>query len=160
MFDTTASLFDLNLVGYASTQEAIPHEHRPNSFRSNHVSVSYVPVSTMRETLPRQSSSSDLLLFRSIALHGFCAADPSRESAGLGIRGHVSRSTLADANEHRDWRVYADLARVLIGMARPLYANEPFGMDLDETVYALDATTVDVSISLCPGLPMPVLAAP
>jgi len=77
----------------------------------------------------------------------------------LGIRGHVSRSTLADANEHRDWRVYADLARVLIGIARPLYANEPFGMDLDETVYALDATTVDVSISLAPGLPMPALAA-
>lgn len=71
----------------------------------------------------------------------------------LGIRGHVSRSTLADANEHRDWRVYADLARVLIGMARPLYAHEPFGMDLDETVYALDATTVDVSISLCPWAP-------
>ena len=71
----------------------------------------------------------------------------------LGIRGHVSRSTLADANEHRDWRVYADLARVLIGIARPLYANEPFGMDLDETVYALDATTVDVSISLCPWAP-------
>jgi hypothetical protein len=71
----------------------------------------------------------------------------------LGIRGHVSRSTLADANEHRNWRVYADLARVLIGMARPLYANEPFGVDLDETVYALDATTVDVSISLCPWAP-------
>jgi hypothetical protein len=71
----------------------------------------------------------------------------------LGIRGHVSRSTLADANEHRDWRVYADLARVLIDIARPLYANEPFGMDLDETVYALDATTVDVSISLCPWAP-------
>ena len=71
----------------------------------------------------------------------------------LGIRGHVSRSTLADANEHRDWRVYADLARVLIGIARPLYANEPFGMDLDEIVYALDATTVDVSISLCPWAP-------
>lgn len=71
----------------------------------------------------------------------------------LGIRGHVSRSTLADANEHRNWRVYADLARVLIGIAHPLYANEPFGMDLDETVYALDATTVDVSISLCPWAP-------
>jgi hypothetical protein len=71
----------------------------------------------------------------------------------LGIRGHVSRSTLADANEHRDWRVYADLAQVLIGIARPLYADEPFGVELDETVYALDATTIDVSISLCPWAP-------
>jgi hypothetical protein len=71
----------------------------------------------------------------------------------LGIRGHVSRSTLADANEHRNWRVYADLAQVLIRIARPLYADEPFGVELDETVYALDATTNDVSISLCPWAP-------
>jgi hypothetical protein len=71
----------------------------------------------------------------------------------LGLRGHVSRSTLADANEHRDWRVYADLAQVLIRMARPLYADERFGLDLDDTVYALDATTIDVSLSLCPWAP-------
>jgi hypothetical protein len=71
----------------------------------------------------------------------------------LGIRGNVSRSTLADANEHRNWRVYADLAQVLISIARPLYADEPFGVDLQETVYALDATTIDVSISLCPWAP-------
>jgi hypothetical protein len=68
----------------------------------------------------------------------------------LGIRGHVSRSTLADANEHRNWGVYADLAQVLTRIARPLYADEPFGFELDETVYALDATTIDLSISLCP----------
>ena len=54
----------------------------------------------------------------------------------LGIRGPVSRSTLADANERRDWRVYADLAQALIAIARPLYADEPFGVDLEETVYA------------------------
>lgn len=71
----------------------------------------------------------------------------------LGIRGQVSRSTLADANELRDWRVYADLARVLIGIARRLYADEPFGVELRNTVYALDSTTIDVCLSLCPWAP-------
>jgi hypothetical protein len=60
----------------------------------------------------------------------------------LGIRGTVSRSTLADANENRDWRVYADLAQTLMRIARPLYADDPFGAELDHTVYALDATTI------------------
>jgi Domain of unknown function (DUF4372)/Transposase DDE domain len=71
----------------------------------------------------------------------------------LGIRGEVSRSTLADANERRDWRVYADLAQVLIAIARPLYADEPFGVELDNVVYALDSTTIDVCLSLCPWAP-------
>jgi hypothetical protein len=71
----------------------------------------------------------------------------------LGIRGRVSRSTLADANERRDWRVYADYARVLIGIARPLYAEDPFGVELDHTVYALDSTTIDLCLSLCPWAP-------
>jgi hypothetical protein len=71
----------------------------------------------------------------------------------LGIRGAVSRSTLADANECRNWRVYADLARILIAIARPLYADEPFGVDLADTVYALDATTIDVRLSLSPWAP-------
>jgi Domain of unknown function (DUF4372)/Transposase DDE domain len=64
----------------------------------------------------------------------------------LGIRGHISRSTLADANEKRDYRIYADLARALISMARPLYADEDFGADLEQTVYALDCTIIE----LCP----------
>jgi hypothetical protein len=71
----------------------------------------------------------------------------------LGIRGQVSRSTLADANENRDWRVYADFAQALIGIARPLYAGESFGVDLDNTVYALDSTTIDLCLSLCPWAP-------
>jgi hypothetical protein len=71
----------------------------------------------------------------------------------LGIRGTVSRSTLADANEHRDWRVYSDLAQTLMKIARPLYADDPFGAELDNTVYALDATTIDVSLGLCPWAP-------
>ena len=71
----------------------------------------------------------------------------------LGIRGDVSRSTLADANERRDWRVYSDLAQVLIAIARPLYAGEPLGVELDNAIYALDSTTIDVCLSLCPWAP-------
>lgn len=67
-----------------------------------------------------------------------------------GIRGKVSRSTLADANENRDWRIYADFAQVLIAQARELYAKEDFGIDLDNTVYALDASTIDLCLSLFP----------
>ena len=67
-----------------------------------------------------------------------------------GIRGHVSRSTLADANEARDYRIYADLAQALIATARPLYAHEDFGVDLEQTVYALDCTTIDLCLSLFP----------
>jgi hypothetical protein len=68
----------------------------------------------------------------------------------LGIRGRVSRSTLADANETRDWRIYADLAQVLIRQARALYAGVPFAVELDETVYALDCTTIDLCLALFP----------
>jgi len=68
----------------------------------------------------------------------------------LGFRGKVSRSTLADANEAHDWRIYADLAQVLIGIARPMYAHESLGFDLDNTVYALDSTTIDLCLSVFP----------
>ena len=67
-----------------------------------------------------------------------------------GIRGNVSRNTLANANEHRDWRIYADFAQVLIGKARTLYANEDFGIQLNRAVYALDSTTIDLCLSLFP----------
>jgi len=68
----------------------------------------------------------------------------------LGFRGRVSRNTLANANQVRDWRIYADFAQVLINIARPLYANEDFGLDLKQTVYALDSTTIDLCLSLFP----------
>jgi hypothetical protein len=68
----------------------------------------------------------------------------------MGFRGRVSRSTLADANESHDWRIFADFAQALIGIARPLYASDPIGVDLDQTVYALDSTTIDLSLSLFP----------
>lgn len=68
----------------------------------------------------------------------------------LGIRGHVARSTLADANEQRDWRIYADLAQWLVARARKLYAQEDLGVELDETLYALDSTTIDLCLTLFP----------
>ena len=68
----------------------------------------------------------------------------------LGIRGHVARSTLAYANENRDWRVYCDFAQALIITARKLYVHDDFGVDLDNTVYALDTTTIDLSLSVFP----------
>ena len=68
----------------------------------------------------------------------------------MGIRGKVSRNTLAHANEKRDWRIYADFAQVLIDQARTLYADDDFGVELESTVYALDATTIELCLSLFP----------
>jgi len=68
----------------------------------------------------------------------------------MGFRGKVSRNTLAHANQVRDWRIYADFAQVLIGQARVLYAHEDFGVELKQTVYAFDATTIDLCLSLFP----------
>ena len=68
----------------------------------------------------------------------------------MGIRGKVSKSTLADANEKRDWRIYSDFAQILIHQARQLYADDDFGVQLKETVYALDATIIDLCLSVFP----------
>src|ERR1700722_17116609 len=67
-----------------------------------------------------------------------------------GFRGQVSRSTLADANRTHDWRIFADLAQVLIGRARKLYVTEPFGVEMEQTAYAFDSTTIDLCLSLFP----------
>lgn len=71
----------------------------------------------------------------------------------MGIRGTVAKSNLADANEQRNWRMYADLAHTLIITARTLYSNEPLGIDLQQTVYALDTTTIDLCLSMFPWAP-------
>ena len=68
----------------------------------------------------------------------------------MGFRSRVARSTLADANELRDWRIYADFAQVLTRVARPLAAHDPMGVTLDESLYALDSTTIDLCLSLFP----------
>lgn len=70
-----------------------------------------------------------------------------------GFRGRVSRSTLADANRAHDWRIYADFAQVLIGRARELYASDALSVELEQTVYALDSTTIDLCLSLFPWAP-------
>ncbi len=79
-----------------------------------------------------------------------CLAAQSAKLYHLGIRSTVKRSTLADANERRDWCIYADLAQRLIAQARKLYVDEPFGVDLGDTVYALDTTTIDLCLSVFP----------
>jgi hypothetical protein len=68
----------------------------------------------------------------------------------MGFRGKVARTTLADANECHDWRIYAEFAQVLIGIARPLYARDPMGVELQSSLYALDSTTIDLCLSLFP----------
>ncbi len=79
-----------------------------------------------------------------------CLRSRSVKLYHMGWRGKVARSTLADANESHDWRIYADFAQVLISIARPLYASDPIGVDLDESLYALDSTTIDLCLSLFP----------
>jgi hypothetical protein len=68
----------------------------------------------------------------------------------MGFKSTIARSTLADANESRDWRIYADFAQVLIAIARPLYAHDPMGVELHQSLYALDSTTIDLCLSLFP----------
>lgn len=82
-----------------------------------------------------------------------CLSAQSSKLYHMGFRQPISRSTLADANEGRDWRIYADFAQRLIAQARRLYANEPLAMELNETVYALDATTIDLCLSMFPWAP-------
>ena len=67
-----------------------------------------------------------------------------------GFRSKISRSTLADANQRRDWRIFADFAHILIRRARVLYASDPLAVDLEQTVYAMDSTTIDLCLSLFP----------
>ena len=68
----------------------------------------------------------------------------------MGIRGQVSRTTLADVNENRDWRIYRDFAHILIQQARTLYKEDDFGVEFDQTAYARDASTIDLCLSLFP----------
>jgi len=79
-----------------------------------------------------------------------CLRSISGKLYHMGFRGKIARSTLADANESRDWRIYADFAQTLIAIARPLYAHDPIGLELNESLYALDSTTIDLCLSLFP----------
>ena len=79
-----------------------------------------------------------------------CLHSQKSKLFGLGFRGNITRSTLSYANNTRDWRIYADFASVLIKIAKDLYRDEPFGAELENTVYALDATTIDLCLSTFP----------
>src|SRR5439155_27013529 len=79
-----------------------------------------------------------------------CLRSVSGKLYHMGFRGKVARSTLADANEARNWRIYADFAQVLIAIARPLHARDPIGADLEQSLYALDSTTIDLCLALFP----------
>jgi hypothetical protein len=82
-----------------------------------------------------------------------CLGSQADKCYHLGLRGKISRSTLADANERRDWRIHSDYAQALIRIARRLYAKEPLALELDNTVYALDSTTINLCLSLFPWAP-------
>jgi hypothetical protein len=79
-----------------------------------------------------------------------CLRSMSGKLYHAGFRGRVARTTLADANESHDWRIYADFAQVLIGIARPLHAHDPISVELDQSLYALDSTTIDLCLSVFP----------
>jgi hypothetical protein len=79
-----------------------------------------------------------------------CLQAIGSKSYHMGFRNRIARSTLADANESRDWRIYADFAQTLIAIARPLYAHDPLGVELQQSLYALDSTTIDLCLSLFP----------
>jgi hypothetical protein len=79
-----------------------------------------------------------------------CLRSRGRQLYHLGFRSVIAHSTMADANRARDWHIYSDLAQALIRRARKLYAHEPLGIELDQTVYALDSTTIDLCLSLFP----------
>ena len=127
-----------NLVHYspATTQEGLTYVHRQACFLPGHRSSTHVYFSTKRAALSRQLQGKELHLPRPVPIYG--------------IRGKVSRNTLSNANKVRDWRIYADFAQSLISIARRLYIDEDFGVELDETVYALDSTTIDLSLSVFP----------
>ncbi|MFV9615953.1 MAG: IS4 family transposase [Gammaproteobacteria bacterium] len=129
--------------------------------------MDYLPQHTLRRCIQRYDGNKNIKFFtcqdqyRCIAFAQLtyreslrdieaCLKAQSNKLYHMGIRSKVARSTLADANEKRDWRIYADLAQSLIQTARRLYANEDLGLELNNTVYALDATTIDLCLSVFP----------
>jgi hypothetical protein len=148
----------------SSQKKETAYEFRENNLFSVDGLCPSIRVSQMRRSVQRQLQGQELLLLGPVPLHGFRPAYLPGKPAGhpslfagtqsklyhLGIRGKVSRNTLAHANQLRDWRIDADFAKILIGQARKLYAADSFGIELKQTVYALDSTTIDLCLSLFP----------
>lgn len=129
--------------------------------------MDYLPQHTLRRCIQRYNGNQNIKSFscqdqyrcmafaqltyrESLRDIEVCLKAQSNKLYHMGIRSNVARSTLADANEKRDWRIYADFAQSLIQTARQLYADEDLGFELDNTVYALDATTIDLCLSIFP----------
>lgn len=132
--------------------------------------ISHLPLTTFRRCVARYRgehkvkhfSSLDQYLCMAFAQLTYreslrdieaCLRSQAAKLYHMGFRSTVARNTLANANAVRDWRIHADFAQSLIGIARRLYADEPFGVDLANTVYALDATTIDLCLSVFPWAP-------
>ena len=164
------SAHDFNLVpGFGHSESIERWKGVADVFRGSRVrSVDGVPaaasVRPVRQAVPRQPSRPWLFLSRPVPRDGFRSVDLPRKPADIetclralrpklyhaGFRGEISRNTLANANQHRDWRIYADLAQVLIARARKLYATDDFGVELEQTAYAFDSTTIDLCLALFP----------
>ena len=149
---------------FHNIQKGMANEYRKNCFLTSNRFHTHAWISQMCSTLRRQLQSKKLFMLWSISLYDICPIN-NRESLRdieaclrsmqeklyhMWIRGNVSCSTLADANETRNWRIYVDSAQVLIHRARDLYSNDEFCIELDQTVYALDSTTIDLCLSLFP----------
>src|ERR1700684_4462404 len=141
------------------------HESGARRLRAVNRFPSRSRVSPLRRALSGRQPTARGLLLGSVSVDGF--RNTNRESLRdievclhsvqgtlyhPGFRGEVARSTLSDANESHDWRILADFAQVLIGIARPMYAHDQIGVDLDQSLYALDSTTIDLCLPLFPWL--------
>ena len=156
---------DLNLVGrYSEFFRGIAREHRQNAFRPVD---GFLPWSTFTRIVARYDGDArvrtlycaeqyramafaQLTYRKSLRDIEVCLSAQASKLYHMGFREPVRRSTLADANETRDWRIYAEFAQRLIAQARKLYADESLGLELTNTVYALDSTTIDLCLSLFP----------
>src|SRR6202140_1234808 len=156
---------DLNLAGrYSELFRGVAREHRQNAFRATHgfYAVEHLYAIVTRyggdarvRTLccaeqSRAMAFAQLTYRESLRDIEVCLSAQASKLYHMGFREPVRRSTLADANETRDWRIYAEFAHRLIAQARKLYANESLGLELSNTVYALDSTTIDLCLSLFP----------
>jgi len=121
--------------------------------------MQHLPLTTFRRCVTRYRGERKVQAFAQLTFRESlrdieaCLRAQRSKLYHLGIRSTVARNTLANANAVRDWRIYADFAQSLIGIARPLYVDEPFGVDLKESVYALDTTTIDLCLSVFPWAP-------
>ena len=170
IFHDLLTFFDLKselLSGHTSRApwKEMANEPRKNNFLSDYGFYPYVRISKVRGSLYngnykiKSFTCWDQFLCMAFAQLTYreslrdiqaCLRVAQNKLYHMGIRGTISRNTLANANLVRDWRIYADFAQVLIQRARSLYAGDDFGLQLEQTVYALDATTIDLCLSLFP----------